>query len=107
MEEVITKVIQADKTIRLFQTMAIVSVNMGNLNLEVNSIKNKLATKEKEKATLQEELDKERDFHEEYKHNIEIWNKQRTENEQKIKMLILTMKEDNKELKEKTRLMKS
>jgi hypothetical protein len=35
---------------------------MGNLNLEVNSLKTILATEEKEKAVLQEELDKEKDF---------------------------------------------
>jgi hypothetical protein len=42
--------------------MAIISLNMGNLNMEVSNLKNKLATREKEKAVLQEELDKERDF---------------------------------------------
>jgi hypothetical protein len=52
-------------------------------------------------------LDKERDFQKEYKHNIEIWRKQMTNNEQKIKMLILQMKVENEELKEKTGLMKS
>jgi hypothetical protein len=44
-EEVITKVMQVDKIVELFWTMAIVNLNMGNLNLEVNSSKNKLATK--------------------------------------------------------------
>lgn len=48
------------------------SLNMGNLNLEVSTLKNKLATKEKEKAILQEELDKENNFQKKYKHNIEI-----------------------------------
>ncbi len=42
--------------------MAIMNLKMGNLNLKVNSLKNILTIKEKEKATLQEELDKERDF---------------------------------------------
>jgi hypothetical protein len=42
--------------------MAIVSLNMGNLNLEVTSLKNILATKEKKKAALHEELEKEMDF---------------------------------------------
>jgi len=42
--------------------MAIVSLNMGNLNLRVNSLRNKLAIGEKEKAILQEELDREREF---------------------------------------------
>ncbi len=48
---------------------------MGNLNMEVNNLKNKLTIEEKEKATLQEQLEKERDFHMEYEHNIEIWRK--------------------------------
>jgi hypothetical protein len=40
--------------------MAIVSLNMGNLTLEVNTLKNRLVTGEKEeKVVLQEELDKE------------------------------------------------
>ncbi len=37
--------------------MAIVNLNMGNLTLEVNTLKNKLVTGEKEKVVLQEELD--------------------------------------------------
>jgi hypothetical protein len=32
--------------------MAIVNLNMGNLNMEVNNLKKKLATGEKEKAIL-------------------------------------------------------
>jgi hypothetical protein len=35
---------------------------MGNLNLEVSSLKKKLAIEEKEKAILRVELDKEKDF---------------------------------------------
>jgi hypothetical protein len=72
MEEVAIEVMQEDKAVELFQTMTIVSLNMGNLNLEVSSLKNRLATKEKEKAVIQVDLDKERDFQKEYKHNIKI-----------------------------------
>jgi hypothetical protein len=63
---------KADKAAKLFQTMAIVSLNMGNLTLEVNTWKNRLAMGEKEKAMLHEGLDKERDFKKGYKHNVEI-----------------------------------
>ncbi len=56
---------------------------------------------------MKEVLDKERDFQKEYKHNMEIWRKNKTENEQKIKTFILKMKEVNEELKEKIGLMKS
>jgi regulator of replication initiation timing len=62
MEEVVVEVMQVDKVAELLQTMAILSLNLGNLNLEVSSMKNRLATEEKEKAILQMELNKERDF---------------------------------------------
>ncbi len=58
--EVVEEVMQANKTVELFQTMAIVSLNIGNLNMEVKCLNNKLAREDK--ATLQKELDKERDF---------------------------------------------
>ncbi len=51
-EEVVIEVMQADKAIELFQTMVIKSQNMGNLNMEVNNLKNKLATREKETTIL-------------------------------------------------------
>jgi hypothetical protein len=38
--------------------MAIVNLNMGNFTLKVNTLKFKLAIGEKEKAELQDELDK-------------------------------------------------
>jgi hypothetical protein len=41
-----------DKVAELFQTMAIVTLNMGNLTLEVNTLENRLATREKEKVVL-------------------------------------------------------
>ncbi len=72
MEEVAAEVMKADKVAQLFPTMAIVSLNMWNLTLEVNTLKNILVTGEKEKAMLQEELDKEREFQNGYKHNVEI-----------------------------------
>jgi hypothetical protein len=63
-EEVTTEVMKANKVVELFQTMTIMSLNMGNLILEVDILKKKLVTKEKEKekAVLQEELDEEREF---------------------------------------------
>ncbi len=60
MEEVAEEVMQVNKVVELFQTMAIMSLNMGNLNMEVKCLKNKLGTEDK--TTVQEELDKERDF---------------------------------------------
>jgi hypothetical protein len=52
LEEVVAKVMKAYEVVELFHTMGIMSLNMGNLTLEVNNLKNKLVTKEKEKAML-------------------------------------------------------
>ncbi len=41
---------QVNKAVELFQTMAIVNLNMGNLNLKVNNLKNRLVIEEKEKV---------------------------------------------------------
>ncbi len=51
-EKVVIKVMHVDRTTKLFQTMTIMSLNMGNLNLEVSNLKNKLATEDKDKAIL-------------------------------------------------------
>jgi predicted metallopeptidase len=88
MEEVATKIMKVNKATKLFQTMAIMNLNMGYLTLEINILKNRLITREKAKIMLHEELDKERNFEKGYKHNVEIWKKNRAEAEQKIKMFI-------------------
>jgi len=51
-EEVVAKVMKTYKITKLFQTMAIVNLNMGNLTLKVNILKNKLVIREKEKVVL-------------------------------------------------------
>ncbi len=51
-------------------------------------MKNKLAIGEKEKAILQEELGKEKNFQKGYKHNVKILRKKKAEVKQKIKVLI-------------------
>jgi hypothetical protein len=104
MEEVDVEVMQVDKATKLFRPWQL-SLNRGYLNLEVSSLKNRLATREKEKVVVQVELDK--DFHKEYRHNIEIWGKNMAKNEQKIKTFIHKMQDENKELKVSTKLMKS
>jgi hypothetical protein len=51
-EEVVAKVMKADKVVKLFQAMVIMSLYMGNLSLEVNIVKNRLVMGEKEKVVL-------------------------------------------------------
>ncbi len=41
-EEIVAKVMKIDKVVELFQTMVIVSLNMGYLILEVNTLKSRL-----------------------------------------------------------------
>ncbi len=80
------------------------NVNMGNLNLEVSSLKNKLAIEEK---ALKVELAKEREFQKEYNHNIKIWKRNKVENEQKVKTFIQKLQDENKQFKVNTTQMKS
>ncbi len=78
---------KADKVVELFQTMAIMTLNMGNLTLEVNTLKNRLATREKDKTMLTQELD-ERNFSKGNKHNVEIQKKNKADVEQKNEVFI-------------------
>ncbi len=82
-EEVAIEVMKTNNAIELFQTMEIVNMNMGNLTMEVNILKDKLVTGKKEKVRLQEEFDKEKDFQKGYKYNVEIWRKNMVEVKQK------------------------
>ncbi len=107
MEQVVVEVMKANKAIELFQTTAIVSLNMGNLTLEVHTMKKKLAIGEKEKVVLHEELDKERNFQKGYKHNVEIWRKNRVEAKKKIKMFIKNLQDENEKFKGSTTWLKS
>ncbi len=106
-EEVAAKVMKANKAIELFQTMAIVSLNMGNLIMVVNTLKNKLIVGEKEKAMLQKKLDKERDIQEGYKHNVKIWRKNKLEAKQKIEVFIEKLQDENGEFVCSTTWLKS
>jgi hypothetical protein len=52
-------------------------------------------------------LDKEREFHKGYKHNVEIWKKNRAHVEQENKLLIKKLQDENVELKGNTTWLKS
>ncbi len=99
LEEVAIEVMKADKVAELFQTMTIVNLNMGNLIIEVNTLKKNLVMGEKEKAVLHEELDKKKKFQKGHKHNVKIQRKNIIEVEQKNKLFIKKLKDDNEELK--------
>ncbi len=96
MEEVVAKVMKGDKVVELFQTMAIVSLNMGNLTLKVNTLENVLAIGKKEKTMLQEELNKrkisKRDI------NVEIQRKNMAKVKYKNKVFIKKLQDENEEL---------
>jgi len=51
-EEVAIEMMKTNNAIELFQTMEIVNMNMGNLTMEVNILKDKLVTRKKEKVML-------------------------------------------------------
>ncbi len=103
MEKVITEVMKANKVVK---TMAIVSLNIRKLTLEVNILKHILAVREKGKVMLQEELDNKRDIQKGYKHNVEIWKKNKVEVKQNIKVPIKKLQDEIEELKGSTTWLK-
>jgi hypothetical protein len=52
MEEVATKVMKVDKVVELFHTMVIVSLNMGNLILEVKHFEGQIGYRGKGKGNV-------------------------------------------------------
>ncbi len=52
MEEVVAKVMKVDKVTKLFQTMAITSLNMGNLTLEVKQSKKQIDSREEGEGSV-------------------------------------------------------
>ncbi len=52
MKEVVVEVMRTYKAAKLFQIMVIMNLNLGNLTLEVNTLKKKMAMGEKEKVVL-------------------------------------------------------
>jgi hypothetical protein len=79
----------------MFQAMAIV----GNLGLEIKTLKTILTIMEGEKHGCCKYMKHEQEGYAEYKQHIVIWKKQKKETKEKVnaKMLQLTIK--NKELK--------
>jgi hypothetical protein len=51
-EEVVAKVMKVDKVTKLFQTMAITSLNMGNLTLEVKQSKKQIDSREEGEGSV-------------------------------------------------------
>jgi len=52
MEEVVVEVMKVDKATKLFQTMTIMSLNMGDLTLQVNTLKKGLVMGGKGKGNV-------------------------------------------------------
>jgi hypothetical protein len=52
-------------------------------------------------------LDKEKDFQKVYKHNVEIWKKNKAKAKQKIKVFIKKLLDENEELEGSTTWLKS
>jgi hypothetical protein len=59
--------LENNKNVKMLQAMAIISLKLGNLGLEVHSLKIKLTTLEGKKHGLLKQMKKEQEGHEDYK----------------------------------------
>lgn len=66
-EDMVARVLKNNKIVKMFQAMAIVSLKMGNLGLEVHSLNIRLTTLQGKKQGLLRQMQKEQEGHEEYK----------------------------------------
>ncbi len=66
-EDMVAEVQENNKITQMFKAMAIVNLKMGNLCLEVQSLKTKLTIVEKEKHGLLRQMKKKQEGYEEYK----------------------------------------
>ncbi len=76
-----TNVMESNKTIEMFQAMAIVSMKMGNLGLKVQSLKIRLTTVKQEKQGLFRQMQKEQEGYDKYNKQMGGWKKQKMEME--------------------------
>ncbi len=83
----------------MFQAMAIVRLKMGNLGLEVHSLKIRLTTLEGKKQGLIRQMQKEQEDHGGYKKRKGGRKKQKMEMEERMNAKILELNIENKELK--------
>jgi hypothetical protein len=95
------EVLGGNKITKMFQAMAIVSLKMGNLGLEVKSLKTKLTTVEEEKQGLLKQIQKEQQGYEEYIQCMQTWNKQKKEMEEKVNVKMMWLAIENKEMTRK------
>lgn len=76
-----TNVMESNKTIEMFQAMAIVSMKMGNLGLKVQSLKIRLTTVKQEKQGFFRQMQKEQEGYDKYNKQMGGWKKQKMEME--------------------------
>jgi hypothetical protein len=86
--------------------MAIMNLNMGNLILEVNTLKKKLLWGRRRRKCYRRNWIR-KEISEGDKHNVEIWEKNRAEVEEKNKIFIKKLQNENEKLKGNTTQLKS
>ncbi len=74
-EDMAIDVLESNKTIEMFQTIAIVSLKMGNLGLKAMSLKIRLTIVEREKKGLFKQMQNEQEGYDKYKKQMGGWKK--------------------------------
>ncbi len=80
----VEEVLESNRIVGMFQTMAIISLMMGNLGLEVQSLKNRLTIMEGEKQGLLKQMKEEHEGYVKYRKCTTNWKKQKMETQEKV-----------------------
>ncbi len=96
MEDLIAKIMVANKITRMFQVMAIVNYKMGNLGLQMSTLTNRLLSAKQENQKLQKS--KKKGVKAILKHVVSTWKKEKSKVEVKINVKSISLLEKNKKL---------
>ncbi len=83
-KQMVEEVLEGIINVEMFQTMATISLIMGNLGLEVQSLENRLTIMEGEKQGLLKQMKEEHEGYVKYRKCTTNWSKQKMETQERV-----------------------
>ncbi len=98
MEDLIAKIMEANKITKMFQVMAVINYKMSNLGLQINTLTNILLGAKQENQELQKLRKKGVKAQAILKHVVSTWKKEKSKVEVKINVKSISPLENNKKV---------
>ncbi len=99
MEDLIAKIMEANKITKMFWVMVVINYKMGNLGLQISTLTNRLLSAKQENQELQKSRKKGVEAHAILKNVVSTWGKS-SKPKVKINVKSISLFEKNKKLQE-------